>query len=624
MRIGPDLRHAAAGVAPALRAVWRWLVRSVALAPLVGVLCALPAIGSERVFDDHVLELVAQGSRDGGGAVAAGGGLDLFRFASGDARDNLALMAQGSMLPWYSDPALKITFYRPLSSLTHRLDYLAWPRHPELMYVHSLAWLGALLVLVWRLYRRLELEPGAAALAAWLYAVNDANGSVVAWLSNRNALVAALGAVAALLAHHRWRREGHVPSRWLAPLWLAVGLFAGELGASAWAYLLAYALVFETGPVLERLRSLAAPLLTTLAWAACYVASGAGTRASGVYLHPIGDLPAFAAELPQRALLLLGAAVGPFPAELSFLGPSPLAPLWPLAAALVLGGFAWLVRPELARDPIARFWAIGAALGVVPVAASFPSDRLLLLINLGAMALVARLLLRLLAGAASGEASSPNARAPWVGPGRAARAYGWGLLVVHALLAPVLLPLRAHQVQQLGRATAHAFACLDGIDDLEHKTLVVLGAPTDFFVGYLQAERAARALPRPEHVYWVANPEAALDLRVMGEHTLSTERQGGFFSSPPESLYRRASAPLAVNASVGLPELTARVSGMSSDGRPSHVEFRFDHPLSHERLVFLVLRGHRYERVASTELDRLHLEPAPPLSSFLSSARNEP
>lgn len=611
----------AAGFAQALRAVWRLLARSVALAPLVGVLCALPAIGSERVFDDHVLELVARGSRDSDDAhdsrdaVAPGSGLDLFRFASGDPSDNLALMGQGSMLPWYSDPALKITFFRPLSSLTHRLDYLAWPRQPELMYVHSLAWLGALLVVVWRLYRRIELEPGAAALAAWLYAVNDANGSVVAWLSNRNALVSAFGAVAALLAHHRWRRDGHAPSRYLAPLWLALGLFAGELGASAWAYLLAYALVFETGPVLVRLRSLAAMLFTTLGWAGCYVASGAGTRASGVYLHPVADLPAFAAELPQRALVLLGAAFGPFPAELSFLGPSPLVPLWPLAAALVVGGFAWLVRPELARDPVARFWAIGAGLGVVPVAASFPSDRLLLLVNLGAMALVARLLPRLLAGAPSSEISSDGRSLP--GPGRAARAYGWGLLVVHALLAPVLLPLRARQIQQLGRATDNAFACLDAIDDLEHKTLVVLGAPTDFFVGYLQAERAARARPRPEHVYWVANPEAALDLRVTGEHTLSTERQGGFFVTPSETLYRRA--PLAVNASVGLPELTARVSGVSSDGRPSRIEFRFDQPLSDGRFVFLALRGERYERVPSAELDRLHLEPAPPLSAFLSS-----
>jgi hypothetical protein len=602
--------------------VSRIVARWAALAPLVGVLCALPAIGRQRVFDDHVLELVAHGSRE---VVARGSGLDLFRFASGDPGDNHALMAQGSMLPWYSDPALKITFYRPLSSLTHRLDFVAWPRQPELMYVQSLAWLGALLVLVWRLYRRLELEPSVAAFAAWLYALNDANGSVVAWLSNRNALVSATFAVAALLAHHRWRRERHAPSRLFAPLWLALGLFAGELGASAWAYLLAYALVFEPGPVLQRLRSLSAPFVTTLGWAACYLGSGAGTRASGVYLHPLGDLPAFAAALPQRALVLLGAAFGPFPADLSFLGPAPLLPLWPLAAALVVVSFAWLIRPELRRDPSARFWAIGIALGVVPVAASFPSDRLLLLVNVGAMALVARVLVQLFGGAVVSQPSGTSLGGSVAVAGLTARGLCWGLFVVHGLLAPALLPVRARQIQELGRATDHAFACLERIGDLERKTLIVLGAPTDFFVSYLQAERAARALPRPEHVYWVANPEAALDLRVTGERTLSAEREGGFFVTPSEALYRRANAALAMNASVGLPELTARISDVSSDGRPSRVEFRFDEPLGDERFVFLALRGLRYERVLPAELDRLLVEPAPALSAFLSNpARNGP
>lgn len=584
----------------------RRAARSAALAPFVGVALALPAVGRERVFDDHVLELVARQSRE---LVARGGALDLFRFASGDAADNLELMARGSMLPWYSDPALKITFYRPLSSLLHRLDFLAWPAHSELMYVHSLAWLGALLVLVWRLYRRLELAPGLAALATWLYALNDANAAVVAWLSNRNALVCAVGAVGALLAHDRARREGHGPSRWLAAACLALALFAGELGASAWGYLLAYALVFEQGSRLARLRTLAPLLGVTLAWFAGYLASGAGARASGVYLHPLADTPAFAAAFPGRALALLGAALGPFPADLAFFGPAQLAPLWPAAALLVLGAVAWGARQlGLARDPVARFWALGAGLGVVPVAASFPSDRLLLLVNLGALALIARALRPLLAGAAASD------------PARGARALGFGLLVVHAGLAPLLAPLRARHIQQLGRASARAFACLDAIGSLEGKTLLVLGAPADFFVGYLQAARAARALPRPAHVYWLANPEAALDLRVTGERTLTAERAGGFFVTPPERLYRREDAALGAGARVGLPGLTARVGAVTREGVPSRVELHLDEPLDHERFVFIALRGTRYERVAPAELDGLQLEPAPPLAAFLSSA----
>jgi hypothetical protein len=592
----------------ALRAALLYLERRVVLAPLVGVLLGLPAIGSLRVFDDHVLELVARRS---GEAVTPATGFDLFQFASGRASDNLALMAEGSLLPWWADPELKITFYRPLSSLLHRLDYAAWPTHPELMYVHTLLWFGALSVLVARLYARLESRAAVASLATWLFAVNDAHGTLVSWLSNRNALVSAVGAVAALSAHARARRDGHGWSRLWAPLWLGFSLFAGELGTSAWALLVAYALVFEAGSLRQRARTLWPFALVTLGWGVLYVESGAGARASGVYLHPLRDLPAFAAEFPRRALVLLGAAFGPVPAELSFLGPAAVMPFWVILAGAWLGGFLWLVRRELLVDRVARFWCVAVGLGTIPLAASFPSDRLLVLVNVGAMALVARTLVGFVP-IVPHPSSLPEPRR-----GGLASGFAGALLVVHGLLGPLLLPLRARQMQALGHATAHAFAGLEQIGDLEHKTVLVLGAPADFFVSYLQAERAARGLPRPEHVYWVTNPEAALDVRVVGERTLSLERAGGFFVTPPEALYRRPSAALALNARVGLPGLTATIRDVTPRGVTMRVELCFDEPLTDERFVFLALHGDVYREVAPGDLDHLHLEPALPLAAFL-------
>jgi hypothetical protein len=598
----------------ALAAALLFLERWVLVAPLAGLLLTLPAIGSERVFDDHVLELVA---RQNGEAVAPGTGFDLFQFANGRVSDNLALMAEGSMLPWWTDPELKISFYRPLSSLLHRLDYALWPGHPELMYCHTLLWFVVLLALVVRAYARFEPRAAVASLAAWLYAVNDAHGTVVGWLSNRNALLSAVGAVAALLAHDRARREGHGPSRLWAPLWLAVALLSGELGAGTWALLFAHAFVFEAGPLRARALRLWPFALVTLVWAILYVRSGAGTHASGVYLHPLRDLPAFAAEFPKRALVLLGAAFGPVPAELSFLGPSRLLPIWIAIAAAWLAACVWIGRREIG-DPSTRFWCLAVGLGVVPVAASFPSDRLLILVNLGAMALVARVIVRLVAGplpahGPPGEAGAADARSPGV----PALVFGAALGGVHGLIGPLLLPVRAHQMQELAHATDRAFTTLDDIDDIEQKTLIVLGAPTDFFVSYLQAARAADGLSRPEHVYWLANPEARLLLRVIDERTLSLEREGGFFVAPPEALYRKPSAPLPMNARVSLPELTATVRGVTAAGMPSRVEFSFDEPLTDQRFVFLALRGRRYERIAPGDLDRLQLEPAPLLAAFL-------
>jgi len=587
------MRRSAPGRAPLLVLIG-------SLAPIVGVLLAVPAIGRRRVLDDHVLELIARG---GDRAVARASGVDLFEFASGLRDDNLRMMDAGSLLPWWSDPELKIGFYRPLSSLLHRLDYALWAQHSELMYVHGLLWLLLLLVLVQRLYARFEVRAGAATLAAWLYALNDANGAVVSWLSNRNALVAASGVVATLLWHDRARREQHGPSRWLAPAGLALASFAGELGLSAWAYLIAHALCFERAPLAKRCAVLWPYALVTLGWACAYVASGAGTQGSGVYLHPFTDPAAFARELPGRALVLLGAAFGPVPADLTFVTSPELAPAAIALGALVLTALAWVGRAELRRDRALGFWWLGTLLAVLPITASFPSDRLLLLVNVGAMAIVARAVRVLWRRSA---VSRPGARA-----------LALGLLLVHGVLAPLLLPWRARQMQQFGAATERAFACLDAIERLEDRTLIVLGAPADFFVSYLQVERAARGLPRPAHVYWVANPRAALHVAVTGERTLELERDGGFFTSPPEALYRRRQAQLGPGALVSLPGFGARIGSVDASGAPIRIELQLAEPLASERYIFLALRGAAYERVAAADLARHAIAPALALPELL-------
>lgn len=47
-------------------------------------------------------------------------------------------MSQGSLLPWWGDPQLKITFFRPLSGPLHRLDFALFGETSELCGWHSL------------------------------------------------------------------------------------------------------------------------------------------------------------------------------------------------------------------------------------------------------------------------------------------------------------------------------------------------------------------------------------------------------------------------------------------------------------------------------------------------------
>lgn len=582
-------------------AALRLRVRAAVFVPLIGVLLALPALGPE--VDDHVLKLIAQGSHR---AVAPSNGYNLFHFASGDQSENLELMAQGSMLPWWCDPQLKNTFFRPLSGLLHRLDFVLFGDSSELMYAHSLLWFGVLLFLVARLYARVESDSRAALLASCLYAINDAHGAVVAWLSNRNAVVCAVFSVAALLSHQRAQSSGHRPSRLLAPLWLALSLFAGEFGVTTWAWLVAYALAFERGPLLRRGASLWRFALVTLVWLGAYAISGAGTRYSGMYLDPLREFPDFLAAFPRRALTLLSAAVGPMPADLAVLGPAGLAltalaiaPVIVVALALVHGRALW-------TDSALRFWCVGTSLSLVPVAATLPNDRLLTLVNVGAMGLVGRTLVSLWQKRAT--------------IGLAAYVLGGFLFVTHGPLAALLLPWRAAQMQLFARATDHAFACLDEVSDLPQKTLIVLGAPTDFFVSYLQAARAVRGGAQPRHVYWLTNPDFALDVTTVDERTLSFRRGSGFFMSAFEQLYRKPNKPLAMNSVVHLPGLAARVTEVTSKGTPTQVEFAFDDALTTDQFVFLVLGGATYERISPAALDGQHILAAMPLPELLLKA----
>lgn len=579
------------------------------VAPIVAVLLAIPAIGSRRVFDDHVLELAARGD---GAVIPRASGVDLFSFASGDAALNHELMSRGVLLPWWSDPALEIRFFRPLSSLSHRLDFALWPRHTELMYVHGALWLALLVWLVARLYARFEARPAVAILATGLYAVNDAHGTVVAWLSNRNALLSAAGAVACVLAQPSERGAGprSAWARIVSPLCLAFALACGELGVSAWAFLIAQAVALDRRRVASRARALVPHLLVTLTWAAIHAASGAGTRASDVYLHPLHDPAGFASELPKRAALLLGAALGPVPAELSFLGAAAAVPVAISVAAVVLAALLALQRRALQEDATARFWWVALALAAPPVAASFPSDRLLLLVDVAAMAIVSRALVTLW----EERAARVSART----------AFGALLFVTHAVVAPLVAPWRARQMQELAQANARAFACLERIPDLEDKVVVVLGAPTDFFVSYLQAERAARGAARPERVYWFTNPAAPLEVQALGERRLALTRQGGFFTTPPERLYRQSSAPLALGERVSLPELSVQVTGVTASGQPERFELSFDEAITAGRYVFLAWRGTAYAPVSPEALAALRVAPAQTLPELLSSAHAHP
>lgn len=552
------------------------LAASVALA----LLCCLPAIGPHRILDDAILDLALRGPLLDG---LSGGLQGMFRFASGDADDNRQLMEQGLLLPWWSEPELRVAFFRPLSGLTHLLDLACWPSSPRLMYAHTLLWLGLVVVAAGVLYRRLEvgLVPLVAVL---LFAVDPAHGSAVGWLSARNTLIAAFFGFCAISAWLAGRR-------WVSLLCLSCAVLAGEVGVSAAAYIGAQIAILDPRPWRQRLSSLVPVALVIGGWRAVHVACGFGARGSGAYLDPLQDPFFFLQVLPGRLLASVGAELGPVSADLLFVGDTQdQTPLLLISLVSVLA-FALLLRGWFRRDALVRFWICGALLSALLLAAAPPNDRALWFVGLGAKPLVARLVL------GAGSLMRQVGRLRRLEFVLAASFVGW-----HALAAPFVCAFRAAQAQALGHGLALADRELDRVAGLDQKTVVVMNPPRDFFASYVQAERAQRGAATAEHFQWLTSASSTLKVSRVGVDALEVERQGGFFSTALERLYRRDPTALRPGTRVELSFMHAEIKASGPDGLPSRIRFVFTKPLEHESLVFLEWSGGAYSRRAPPAL----------------------
>ena len=270
---------------------------------LLALLLASPSLGVGPMGDDYMhLARVDERLHVPGFAYAP---FDLFTFVSGDPAQRALLLEEG-VFGWWMAPDFRMSFWRPLSSLTHVLDHGLWPRSSVLAHVHSMLWFAALLAVVAVLNRGFHV-PWIAHMALVPYAVDDARGWVLGWTANRNALVAATLAFAALVAHDRARRDGWRPGTWLAPALLGAALLGGEAAHALTGYPFAYALFIDSGPLARRLLRLWSYAAPAGAWLLAYPALGYGTTGGGMYLNPLDEPALYLRALGERLPVLLAA-----------------------------------------------------------------------------------------------------------------------------------------------------------------------------------------------------------------------------------------------------------------------------------------------------------------------------
>jgi hypothetical protein len=544
----------------------RW---SLAWAAATGALLTLPSLGAGLAFDDHFFAVVLRRLPL---TLPQRGPLDLFRFADGSPETARALMDTG-VLAWNADPHVRGAYLRPLSALTHVVDYAAWPGSPALMHAQSVAWFAAAVVSAALVYRRVLGATWVAGLASLLYAMDDAHATAVTWIANRNALVAAAIGLPVLALHDRWRKDGWKAGRRVAPALFAVALLAGEAAVGVLAYLAAYAVHLDRGTRRARIASLAPYTVIALAWRVAYGALGYGVDGSDLYLDPLRRPAAFLTALPRRYVaLLLGQLAAPrsdlaeaYPA----MGPWVTVEMTALGVA-VLAAIAFAIARLWRRDPAMRFFATGLLLATLPACATAPGGRLLMFAGVGAMGLVAQLI-------ASGVGVVERVGAALLG-------------AIHLVAAPALLAI--------GCATFALATTQDAFDravprtaDVARKTVVALNPPNDACTAVLVAGRLERGEPAPRSVLSLAGGTPSVDVERADDRSLRVRPAGGFLPHTLDRNWRSLERPIPVDSVVALSSMTATVTASTDDHRPAEALFRFDTALEDPSIVWLRWSG---------------------------------
>ncbi len=530
----------------------------------IALLLTLPSLWNGLQFDDYVHQPLIVAA-DNLSEVTT----ELFAFLENDSTATKSLIEQG-VLPWWTLPDVHISFWRPLTALTHWLDYQFWPNSPFLMHLHSLLWFAAVILVVSLLYRRFISVPHITTLAIILYAVDEAHGFPVGWLAHRNTLLAMFFSGLALLMYDKWRRDKWGIGGWLAPFFFLLGVFSAEAAIAMAGYFFAYTLFLDKGILSRRLLSLLPTITVIVGWLTLYRWLGYGTWGTA-YANPIQEPLRFLWLAIERAPLLLLGQLTPIPAELyNFLFFPWTSLLWVMAVSVVIGLIVamrhlWTTQPE------ARFFTIGLFLSLPPSCIILPANRLLFFIGFGAMGVIALYL---------GQTGA------WWRP------LGLYLGISHLILAPIFLPVAASAPAMIGNLEPAIKALPQGVS-FSDQTLVIVNAPTAFYPAFIFHLREQAGQPTPKHIRLLSSTIYPVKVSRPDARTLIVRPTGGYLLGF-DSVFRGRGHDLQPGDTIHLMGMTAIVEALATNGQPAQVRFQFEVPLEDNTLHWVIWHEGQY------------------------------
>lgn len=544
---------------------------------ILAILLTLPALNVGLIVDDYHHKSLMQGPDSQFRLLNSP--IDMFRFFDGDPQRTAEMMDYG-FTPWWTYKGIKAAFWRPLTSITHWLDYLLWPDSPFLMHAQSIFWYGLLAMAAAFLYRRFATIGWIAGLAALLFAIDDAHGTPVGFLSNRNAVLAAVFGILVLIVHDQWRRNGRRSGIALGPLLLAASLLSAEGGIATCAYLAAYAMFIDRDRFVRRFTALIPYVAVVVIWRCLWTYLGYGVAGVGAYVDPLGEpLRYLSAVIDRAPFLLLGQwAVPPSDITMMF-SPKVVNPLW-RGACLFLVFVAVMFAGLLKQSRTARFWTAGMLLSVLPICATFPHDRLLVFVGIGAMGLISEFIAFVF---------TKNQERPklllWRIPATLLAAL---LILIHLIIAPLALPLRAATPMAPKKLTDRLRINKPFDPSIENQDLIIVNPPTAFLTLTSLLIWQANDQPLPRHTrILTASLLRPVKIYRPDEKTLVVRPEYGCYAWVWDKLFRNEQHPFTIGERVELTGMSVTVTELTGDGRPAEAAFTFSVGLEDPSLHWL-------------------------------------
>jgi len=529
------------------------------------------------------------------------------------------------LLPWWLSDETRCSLWRPLTALTHWIDYRLFPDSPVLMHAHSIAWFAAIVFLAAMMYCKIIGPTWIAGLAALMFVLDSNTYFPVMFVANRGFLIALCFGLLCFYAHYKWRTTNSTPAACLSVIFFSLSLLSNEAGVSTFAFILAYALVLDNASWSKRLLSLLPAILTIVIWRIVYQSLGYGVSGIGeAYLDPGHEPLKFLYHLPAYITAIIAGQLSSLPPDIMMGFNSQW--FWNIALfyAVFAAAAVLLLLPLIRKNTLTRFWFAVMVFAAVPIVAA-PAGK-----NLGFVAIGAYGLIAVFAACLINQ--------EWLQTSHFWKCLAWILCIILLVAHIPLAAFSRYAVLKVAPATLNILANPAGLNDTllsSDSRVVIVNAPCQLAVCVMPFNAAYYGRPIPQSIQALASAYTALEIKRTDDKTLViTSKETNIFTSGQNSPLHFShffaiadrlffnSRMFEKNRRSVLERMTVEILSLDDNNLPRELAFTFDVPLEHTEFCWLQFnwKTFSYEPFALPEPGETVTTQGPPFIHFRNAA----